>query len=91
MIVELPVLTIIGISCVSVLFQASEPMIFIKRYMGLKEEEYGTYSKWKKIGHRMIYCCLCSGFWIGLLLTQNILTASIISILGELIYKKINE
>jgi hypothetical protein len=85
------ILTIIGISCLSVLFQASEPMILLKRYVGLKEEEYHTYSKWRKIIHRMIYCCLCSGFWIGLILTWNILTASIISILGEVIYKKIKE
>jgi hypothetical protein len=85
------ILTIIGISCVSVLFQASEPMILLKRYMGLKEEEYMTYSKWKKTIHKLLYCCLCSGFWIGLILTQNILAASIISITGELIYKKIKD
>ncbi len=81
-------LLILGIASMSVLFVVAEPMI-ISKHMVFKmifKKNYESNFFWK-----LINCCLCSGFWIGLVITQDIYQASIISILSELIYKKINE
>jgi len=82
---------ILGLICLAVLFNTAEPILLLKRRIGFKEEDYDNYSKFKKFVHRGIYCCMCSGFWIGLILSGNIFTASIISIGSELINKKIIE
>lgn len=81
------VFNIISIACISFLFIAAEPIILLKRFMGFKEEMYLEYSKAKQFFYRMITCCLCSGFWIGLILTLSISQASIIAVIAELIYK----
>jgi len=78
---------IIKIACLSFLFVASEPLILIKRFLGFKEEDYMDYGKIKSFIYRMITCAMCSGFWIGLILTGSILDAALISIISELIYK----
>lgn len=80
---------IIAIACLTVLFVVAEPMIILKRHLGFKEEDYDKWSKCKRFVFRLITCCLCSGFWIGGLLTLNIYYAAMISILAEYIYKKI--
>jgi hypothetical protein len=82
---------LIGFISIAVLFNTAEPILLLKRRIGFKEELYDTYSNNKKFFHRGLYCCMCSGFWIGLILTGNIFTASIISIGSELINKKIIE
>lgn len=79
---------ILGLTCITILFVESEPLILLKRYIGFREEEYDTWSNKKRFIFRLITCCLCSGFWIGLI-TLNIYYAAIISVLSELIYKKI--
>jgi len=82
-------LLILGIASMSVLFVVAEPLI-ISKHMVFKmiwgKKDYTNSFIWK-----LINCCLCSGFYIGLIFTQDIYQASIISILSELIYKKINE
>jgi len=78
---------IISIACLSFLFVASEPIILLRRMIGFKEEDTLNYSKFKMFIYTLITCAMCSGFWIGIILTQNILTASIISVVAELIYK----
>lgn len=81
---------ILGLICLSVIFQVAEPILLIKRLV-FKEEEYDTYSSTKRFLHRGLHCCLCSGWWIGFIFTLDPLMASIISIGSELIYKKIKE
>lgn len=79
---------IASIACLSVLFVIAEPMILIKRNMGFKEENIGSL-KIKDIFTKLLYCSLCSGFWIGLIYTHNIFMACIISVLAEYIDKKL--
>lgn len=79
---------IFGLVCISILFVASEPLILLKRYIGFKEEEYDTWTNKKRFIFRLITCVLCSGFWIGLI-SGSLYKAAIISVLAELIYKKI--
>jgi len=57
----------------------AEPMIYFKRALGFKEENYDDYNKIKKAIHRLIYCGFCSGFWIILIITQDFNTAIIVS------------
>ena len=83
------IIRILGISSMSVLFVVAEPSILIKRWIFHKiygERSYDSTFFWK-----LITCCLSSGFYIGLLFTRDIYLASIISITGELICRKINE
>lgn len=82
---------IFALACFNVLSIVAEPIILIKRYIGFKEEEFDDYGPIKRFFHKMIYCCLCSGFWISLIISQNIFVAAMASILGEYIYKKITE
>ena len=81
---------IISIACITYLFVASEPLILFKRFLGFKEEDYHTYSKYKQFIYRLITCALCSGFWIGFILTFSVYQAAIISIVAEIIYRKLN-
>lgn len=84
------IFNIIGLACLSYLFIAAEPMILLKRLIGFKEENYMSFSKTKQFFHRMITCGMCSGFWIALATTQNIMAAGIVSLLAELITKLFN-
>lgn len=58
---------IIGTVCLSLLFVQAEPLILLKRFFGFKEEHYDDFSKLKKFIHSLLYCVVCSGFWIGLI------------------------
>jgi hypothetical protein len=78
---------LIKIAAISFLFVASEPMILLKRFLGFREEKYHIYGKVKSFIYRMITCALCSGFWLGLIITGNIYDAALVSILAEIIYK----
>jgi len=82
---------IIALACLNVLFIVAEPILLLKRYIGFKEEEFDTYTPLKRFFHKLLYCCLCSGWWLSLIISQNIFIAAIASILGEYIYKKITE
>ena len=83
------ILLILGIACMSVLFVVAEPLIISK--MMVFKMIYGKKDYTNSFIWKLINCALCSSFWIGLAITQDIYQASIISILSELIYKKINE
>jgi hypothetical protein len=78
---------IIKIAAITMLFVVSEPMILLKRFIGFKDEDYMKYGKVKAFISRLINCCLCSGFWLGLILTGSMYDAALISIISELIYK----
>jgi len=78
---------IIELACLSFLFVNAEPLILFKRFCGYREEQMHTYSKTKQFIHKLIYCCLCSGFWIGLIFSGSILKAALISVIAEIISK----
>ena len=78
---------LIGCSAVVFLFVVAEPFIYVKRMLGFRDEFYTTYTSTKQFVHRLIYCCLCSGFWIGYICTQSIYSSAIISICAEIIYR----
>lgn len=82
---------ILALACLNVLFIVAEPIILLRRYVGFREEEFDSYKPLKRFFHKLVHCCLCSGFWISLILSQNIFIAAIASVLGEYIYKKIIE
>jgi hypothetical protein len=77
---------IIALAALTNLFVLAEPVNHLKSfiYKLLKKEESGFI-------YRLINCCLCSGFWIGLAATQSLYSAAIISIAAEFIYKKLTE
>jgi len=77
-------------SCLSVLFVVAEPIIMMKRYLGFREEDICGVYPIRDFFTRLLYCAMCSGFWIALLFTFNISTAVIVSILAEYIHKKIS-
>jgi len=79
------ILSILGLASVSVLFVEAEPLIILKHKLFNKIENYQDKWFW-----RLINCVLCSGFWIGLAFTGDILTAAIVSVLAEVLYQKIN-
>jgi len=70
----------------SVLFINAEPMILIKRWMGFKEEEIGK-NPLRDFFTKLLYCAMCSSFWIALIFTQNFQLTVIISIVSEVIDK----
>jgi hypothetical protein len=71
----------------SFLFVAAEPMILIKTWMfnHIYKKDYEGMLMWK-----LINCAKCSGFWIGFAVTQDILSASIIAVVAEMIYQKLS-
>jgi hypothetical protein len=71
-------LEIIAIACIGVLWINSEPTIRLRQLY--KRDDWFN---------RLINCCLCSTFWIGLIITQSIYVAAISSVLGELLCKKL--
>jgi hypothetical protein len=76
-------LEILGWACLGVLWINAEPTIRLREWL--------YKNKNKEVWHwRLINCCLCISFWIGLIATGNILTACIISVLGEFICRQIN-
>ena len=92
------ILKIIGLASLTVLFVKAEPLIIIKRLLGFKEELYDTYSSLKRFIFKLITCCMCSGWWIGIFflslsgnynLLEVIELASIVSIISELLARKI--
>ena len=87
------ILTAVSISCISILFVVAEPIILFKRWIGFKEENYGEYNKITQFVYRLINCCMCSGFLIGLLLAPQLglqwYWIPIIPIMAELINKQL--
>ena len=83
---EMNWILIVVLACVTHLFVVAEPIILIKRFMGFKEEEMGN-NKVRDFFTKMLYCNLCSGFWIGLVFTLKPLAAVLISVISEIIHK----
>lgn len=79
-------ITILAIASLTNLWLHSEPTNRIKYwiYKDIKNKEELWH--WK-----LINCAMCSGFWLGLLLTWNIYLAAIISVAAEFMCKKLTE
>lgn len=56
---------IIFIVALTNLFIYAEPLIYLKRFFGFKEEMYDNYSKLKQTIYRLITCTYCSSFWVA--------------------------
>ena len=52
----------------SILITRSKPIILLKRYVGIKDEEFDDYNKPKQLFIELISCCWCLSFWIGFIL-----------------------
>ena len=74
-------------SCVGVLLQCAEPIIWIKRDMGYREEEYDQMTKRKRTIHRLLHCAMCLTFWVVLISTFDPVTAVISSVGADILHK----
>jgi hypothetical protein len=73
----------------SVAFVHAEPLIYLKRFIGFKEEDYDTYSSHKRALHRLIHCLYCSSFWITLIVSQSFIMAVIVSVITWVLDNKL--
>ena len=82
------IIKIIGLACLTIILAKSSISQKIKSIFGLSELDE-TYNVYSSLIQELINCCMCLGFWIGIIATQDILLASIISILAEYIGGKL--
>lgn len=82
------IITIIGSACLTFLLTVAQPVRDILTFLDLIPESSNPIKRY--VG-TMLSCCLCLSFWITLILTGNVLHASIGSILSESIARKMNE
>jgi hypothetical protein len=77
---------LIGLACFTYLMVNSEPTNRLKSMVGFDVmDEQG----WRGFISRLLDCCLCLGFYIGLIGTGNLLYASIVAVMAEFINNKI--
>lgn len=78
------VIKYIGVICATWLFTTgSAPIEFIKEFFNVSEDSEPK-DRLRKVISSLINCNLCSGFWIGLAVYQNLWMACIISISAEI-------
>jgi hypothetical protein len=80
------IITILGLASLTNLWLHSEPTNKFKEILYKKVENKDSLWHW-----RLINCALCSGFWLGLIITWNLYLAAIIAVCAELICKKLTE
>ena len=66
----------IGVACFTFLFVTAEPIEKIKDKLCITG-----------LLRNLLDCALCSGFWIGIFVYQDIFIASIVACCAELIYR----
>lgn len=82
------IFNIIAYACLSVIFAKSSITGKIKYIFNI--DELATPDNYfLQLLQELVNCCMCSGFWIGLICTQSVLMAAIISILAEYIGEKL--
>jgi hypothetical protein len=74
-------LNLLGAACIGALWVNSEPT------MALRELIFKDKQNWFR---RLLECCFCISFWIGLAFTQDVMMASIVSVSAEIISRKLN-
>lgn len=72
-------------SCLMVTFVIFEPFNVFRNYLEVRVDDNYIYF----ILYKLFTCAKCAGFWISLFYFQNLLVAAFISLLSELIYRKI--
>lgn len=73
----------LGLLCLTWLFvKGSEPLQFLKKLVNLHNDT-PLRNVWMIVLRKLVNCSLCSGFWIGLIYYQNILSASLFAICAE--------
>ena len=82
------ILHLIGLAAISFLFVNSKPTIYLREW--IYKKIYGCRGWYDRWHYQLLTCSLCSGFWIGLIVTTNLEWAAIISVLAELISQKLN-
>jgi hypothetical protein len=78
---------IIGLGCLGYLLTVAEPMIFLKRFLGFKEEYYDEYSRIKQFFFRLLSCPMCFTFWFSLITSQSLYIGAIAAIIAMIIEK----
>ena len=79
---------ILGLGALSFLFVTSTPTTMLRIWLFNKIYK-GKYYEGNLIW-KLITCSLCSGFWIGLIFTGDILIASLVSVIAEMICRKLS-
>jgi hypothetical protein len=83
------IITILGLASMTVLWVNSHPTNVLRNKLYRKIYKCKDFTN---LWHwRLINCCLCTGFWVGLAGTWDIYLAGIISVVAEFIYKKLTE
>ena len=62
------IINIMFVIGLSIILTRSKPVIMAKRYIGIKDEEFDDYNKYKQLFIELISCMWCLGFWIGFIL-----------------------
>lgn len=80
----------IGLLALTWLFvEGSQPIQFLKKLVKVHPELLGK-DLFRQVISKLLSCCLCSGWWIGLIYYQNILLACVTSISAELFARVLN-
>ena len=74
-------ISILGAACITNLWINSEPTMKLREWI-FKDKN--------NMLRRLLDCAMCSGAWIGLGITQNVLHAAIIAIVAEVISRQLN-
>lgn len=69
-----------GIICLVYLFVTAQPIYWIKEKLFIKG-----------VLRELLDCCMCSGFWIGLIFYQDVLSACLVSVFSEGLYRVFNK
>lgn len=78
------IIYLISIACASVVLVTFQPILQTVRYqLENKLDKWYCY-----IPYKLITCAKCAGLWLGLIITMDLLSACVISILAELIFRK---
>jgi hypothetical protein len=77
---------IIAVAAITNLWVHSEPSNKFRYWLYKDQKDKDGLWHW-----RLINCAMCSGFWLGLIVTLSLYQAAIISIVAELICKKLTE
>jgi hypothetical protein len=80
------IILILGTACLTILAVNSEPTNYLFNKIGLRKPEAKGIQGFLS---RLSSCNLCTGFWLGILTTGNILQAAIIAVLAEFINNKL--
>lgn len=75
------ILQIIGWACFGWLLTVAEPVLMIRAKLGLLDPVSGV----QAFVVKLISCPMCISFWVGLIATQSLYTAAIISVLARVI------